>query len=53
MKSLKIIAALFCLSAGAEEISKLEYNKDIVPILDKYCYKCHDNDVQKRRPEYG
>lgn len=47
MKSLKIIAALLCLSAGAEEISKLEYNKDIVPILDKYCYKCHDNDVQK------
>ena len=47
MKYLIIIAALFCLSAGAEDVSKLEFTKNIVPILDKYCYKCHDDDVQK------
>ncbi|WDE97762.1 DUF1592 domain-containing protein [Lentisphaera profundi] len=27
----------------AKDMSHLTYQKDIVPILDNYCYKCHDS----------
>lgn len=26
---------------------KFDFKKDIVPLLDKYCYRCHDEDIQK------
>ena len=44
---------LLCMSAttlfGAdpEFKNKFDFKKDIVPLLDKYCYRCHDEDVQK------
>ncbi|MCM8531999.1 MAG: DUF1592 domain-containing protein [Lentisphaeraceae bacterium] len=34
-------------AADAEFKNRYDFKKDIVPLLDKYCYRCHDNDVQK------
>ena len=33
--------------ADPEFKHKFDFKKDIVPLLDKYCYRCHDEDVQK------
>ena len=34
-------------SLSASEAQERYFKKEIVPLLDKYCYRCHDADVQK------
>lgn len=30
---------------SADNLHQRQYQKDIVPLLDKYCYSCHDNEA--------
>ena len=34
-------------AAAALEGSQYDFNKDIKPLLERYCYNCHDEDTQK------
>jgi hypothetical protein len=47
MKYILTIFTLLTLSLQAKDISQLTFKNDIVPLMKKYCYKCHDDDVQK------
>ncbi|MCM8529889.1 MAG: DUF1588 domain-containing protein [Lentisphaeraceae bacterium] len=41
------LALLFILVFSCDTVSQTTFEKDIKPILGKYCYKCHDADTQK------
>ena len=43
MKTILIVFLSFTVISFAE----LKFEKDIKPLLKQYCYKCHDEDVQK------
>ena len=34
-------------SLSTEALGKVNYKKEIVPLLGKYCYDCHDADSEK------
>ena len=42
-----ILAAGSLYAADPEFKNKHDFDKDIVPLLDKYCYRCHDDEKQK------
>ena len=48
-----VIATLFCAGsfAHASEKPKVDYNRDIRPILAEACYKCHGPDGKQRQAE--
>ena len=41
------VLAVLGQSLSASEAQERYFKKEIVPLLDKYCYRCHDADVQK------
>jgi hypothetical protein len=54
----RILAALLCfmagwlaLSAAAQAIDKLEYNRDVRPILAENCFACHGPDSAARKAD--
>ena len=54
MKQLALLLSMFALgsAARAEAQEKVDYTKQIVPLLKKYCYKCHSKDT-KKKPKAG
>ena len=49
MKIISLVTVFtLCLSlAGFDKTDLSEFNKTVKPFLAKYCYNCHDEDVQK------
>ena len=46
--SLALIAASSAFSAGVALPAKIEFNRDVRPILSENCFKCHGFDAKKR-----
>ncbi|MBM3870561.1 MAG: hypothetical protein FJ392_06285, partial [Verrucomicrobia bacterium] len=44
--------AAFFGSASAKDPSKLSYQKDVLPLLRKYCYDCHSDGIKKGDVEF-
>ena len=44
--------AAFFGSASAKDPSKLSYQKDVLPLLRKYCYDCHSDGIKKGGVEF-
>ena len=49
--ALVLLLLLFCrwAVAAAKEASKIDFNRDIRPILSDHCYACHGPDEGKRK----
>ncbi|MCG8598700.1 MAG: DUF1553 domain-containing protein [Verrucomicrobiales bacterium] len=48
--SYALSALLLCLTAGAEE--KLDYNRDVRPILSDKCFLCHGPDAKNQKSDF-
>ena len=55
LKSFSLTALLMSLSpflcaaddSQPQDFSKANYQRHVLPLLQKYCYACHDSDIQK------